>query len=233
MLGATDGRLVLVDATTGAPAASLSPAANGAAPEARDGVDALGFAADGTTLAVGFASPRTVLVDGHTLAVRATLEGRLAGRLADGRVLTLPPDGRVLVHPRAGGAPAVLAGGNRPILAVAVSADQAQLATADQAGVVRLWDLATLAPRLAFSPAELDQPTALAFVDGDRALAIGGSAGALRLVPLAPARAVAHGCALLAYFDRAAEVAEVCPAPPPSSAATVAAPIQTFSRAPR
>ena len=88
---------------------------------------------------------------------------------------------------------------------MAAAPDGAWVATADQAGVIRVFDLASGAAALTLTPAGVALPTALAFVDGGRALAVGGSTGALRIVSLEPRRAVAQACDLLRYFDRAAD----------------------------
>ena len=101
------------------------------------------------------------------------------------------------------------------MLRAAASADGRRLVTTDVDGLVRLWstdgDAASRQAVLAFTPADLGPITALGFVDGDRALALGSARGELRIVPLAPELAVARACARLAYFER---VAAACPAPP-------------------
>ena len=204
VVGAVDGTLTLVELATGTPRATLTATSSGGLLSGGDPIDRLRFAPDGS-LVVGFASARAMILDGATLAVRETRDGRPVATLPDGRLVTLAVDGRVLVDARGGGAPQVLAGGARAVLAVAASPDGAWVATADQAGVIRVFDLASGAAALTLTPAGLALPTALAFVDGGRALAIGGSAGALRIVPLEPGRAVAQACDLLRYFDRPAD----------------------------
>ncbi|MBL8620279.1 MAG: protein kinase [Myxococcales bacterium] len=207
VVGAVDGTLTLVELATGAPRATLTATSSGGLLSGGDPIDRLRFAADGS-LVVGFASARAMIVDGATLAVRGTRDGRPVATLPDGRLVTLAVDGRVLIDAPGGGAPQVLAGGARSVLAVAAAPDGGWVATADQAGVVRVFDLASGAVALTLTPAGIALPTALAFVDGGRALAIGGSAGALRIVPLEPSRAVAQACALLRYFDRAADTCD-------------------------
>ena len=210
VLGGTDGSLVMVDAARGAPIAALSTVDAGGGPDVTDPVDSLRVTPDGAALVVGFASARALVVDPRTLAVRARLEGRPAALLADGRIVAAALDGRVLIYPRSGGAPRILDGHTRAVLASAVTADGTHLATADQSGMVRVWDLDRGTAVLAFAPAAIGLPTALAFVDSGRALAVGGSIGGLRVVPVVPDLAVERGCALLAYFGRAGDVAGLC-----------------------
>ncbi len=205
-LGGADGSVALLDAATGATLARLSAADSelNALPE---GVDRVAFTPDGAALVVGFASPRTLVLDPATLAVRARLPGRAAPAAADallarGLLATLDLEGRALLHPLAGGAPRALEAHLRPVIAAAASADGARLVTADAGGALRVWDVATGATLVAFTPGDVGTITALAFVDDDRVVALGTARGQVRIVAIDPDRALARACALLDYFER-------------------------------
>ncbi|MBP6845833.1 MAG: protein kinase [Kofleriaceae bacterium] len=208
-VGAADGTVAVIDAATGA---ARSQRVLAAKPEARPvGIARIAFTPDGATLIVGDAAAHAWLVDAATLAVRQAIDARLGGAATDalhrrGLQVGFAPDGAVHLYPLAGGAPTVLRGHGRAVVAAAASADGARLATADLDGEVRVWALSP-APGAA---ATLALPgrgavTTLTFVDGDRAIAIAGASGGLQIVPVDPALAVARACARLAHFGRAAD----------------------------
>ena len=100
----------------------------------------------------------------------------------------------------------MLVGHGRAVVAAAASADGARLVTADLDGEVRVWTLpAAPGADAALALSTRGAITALAFVDGDRAIAIADAAGGLAVVAVDPALAVPRACARLAHFARAAD----------------------------
>ena len=206
-LGAADGAVALVDAATGA---ARAREVLGATPDTRPaGIARVAFAPDGATLIVGDAGGRAWLLDAATLDVRQAIDARLGGAATDalhlrGLQVGFAADGAVALYPLAGGAPTVLRGHGRAVVAAAASADGARLVTADLDGEVRVWALASPPGATAVLPGR-GAVTAVAFVDGDRAIAIAGASGGLQVVPIDPALALDRACARLAHFGRAAD----------------------------
>jgi WD40 repeat protein len=79
------------------------------------------------------------------------------------------------------------------------------IASASVDGSVRLWPSG-----LVIAPPGLGAPTAVAFTSGGDKLVIGYASGAVRLVPITAAGALARGCGVLRRFGRAATVAPYC-----------------------
>ena len=153
-------------------------------------------------VAVGTATTQLALLDRRTLAVRERLDARLGGRTGDHAIAFLA-DGRVELTPLGRGARRELDGHLRPVLAAAVSNRADRLATVDLSGAVRVWDLTSGRPIASFA-LDVDQlgiPTAIAFVD-DAQVAVGGSRGLIRTMPIEAPAAVARACGLLRYFGR-------------------------------
>ncbi|MBL8626416.1 MAG: hypothetical protein JNK64_34185, partial [Myxococcales bacterium] len=206
-VGAADGAVAVIDAATGA---ARGRAVLAAAPDARPaGIARVAFTPDGATLIVGDAAGHAWLLDPATLAVRQAIDARLGGAATDalhrrGLQVGFAADGAVQLYPLAGGAPTLLRGHGRAVVAAAASADGARLATADLDGEVRVW---SLGPAGAADPLVLPGRgaiTALAFVESDRAIAIADARGGLQIVPVDPALALDRACARLAHFGRAA-----------------------------
>lgn len=153
---------------------------------------------------------QTLVLDALTLAVVATLEGRLVGAIApDHRhLVTALGDGGLLIHDLADsvGADAVhspprrLVGPRSPTLAAAYSADGEQLATAVADGSTWLWDARTGSVIATLHGTGLGAATAVTFA-AERVV-IGHAHGALRSVPVTPMAALHQACGVLRQFAR-------------------------------
>ncbi len=163
-----------------------------AAPDGRP-IQALVFIDD--LLAVAGAGGPTRLHDPRDGAVRAVRDGTPVGPPGD-PLVTATPDGRVFGPD---GAPA--GSHHAAVVAAALSADGALLATAALDGSVRVWSLGEGRARFVVQPRDVAPPTAVVFAGGE--LVVGHADGALRAYPIGLSAALDRACARLRAFGRA------------------------------